>query len=329
MKLQIPEPLQLREEAICTALRRAAGTGGETGEAAELLEAILLPHLEKESVDVLQPLGLLSCLARGEVTPEMAELIPQIDQLASDRRDLRVEHATILSGIKRLVAAAREEGKSRHVRFAERLLFRAWLDESIFSPLAILIGKYLRLRLHPSATFTDAPPSLGARMEFDIPESLRVSHAQLNAALAEAMRVGGQTMVAAEVVAPLLELHLHMEDKEVLRILGLLEPLQADGINLADAPEFSELDEIETIECALHEEHVVLVMAAEKLLASAHAEGADEVAEFAERLLLRIRLDEEIFYPAALLVRNYLRLKRRNQSSAEVASSEKGYENRD
>ena len=132
MNLEIPKALRLREEAICTALRHAAGTGGETGDAAELLEAILLPHLEKESVDVLQPLGLLPRLARGEVSSEMADVLPQIGQLKNDLRELHVEHATILSAIKRFVAAARAEGKSKHARFAERLLFRSWLDESIF-----------------------------------------------------------------------------------------------------------------------------------------------------------------------------------------------------
>ena len=111
MKLEIPKALRLREERICTALRQAAKTGGKTGEAAELLEAILLPHLAKERVDVLQPLGLLRLLARGEVTSEMAEVLPQIEQLKKDEHDLRVEHATILSAIKRFVAAAREEGK--------------------------------------------------------------------------------------------------------------------------------------------------------------------------------------------------------------------------
>ena len=50
MKLEIPEALRLGEAAICTGLHRAAETRGETGQAAELLEAILLPHLAKERV---------------------------------------------------------------------------------------------------------------------------------------------------------------------------------------------------------------------------------------------------------------------------------------
>ncbi len=319
MKLQIPEPLRLREEAICTALRGAAETGGDTGEAAELLEAILLPHLEKERMDVLQPLGLLSLLARGEINSEMLEVLPQIDQLKNDLHGLQVEHATILSAIKRFVAAARAEGKTQHARFAERLLFRAWLDESVFTPLVILIGKYLRKRL-TSEDDTSAATQLVSPepVELRIPESLQLSHAQLNAALLEAMQAGGQTMIAAEVVAQLLEPHLHKEDTEVLRILGFLAPLAADRIDLADAKDVSEWDELEKSERCLHEEHTALIAAAEKLRTIARAEDAHQVLDFAERLLLRIRLDEEILYPAALLIRNYVRLRSRNRLAKET-----------
>jgi hypothetical protein len=318
----------LREEAICAGLRRAAETGGETAEAAELLESILRPHLAKERIDVLEPLGLLARLAAGEVCPGMAEVLPQIEQLANDRHGLRVEHATILSAIKRLVAAAREEGKSQPARFAERLLFRAWLDESIFSPLAILIGKYLELRLHPELAFADAASSLGKPIGFDLPESLRLNHAQLNAALSAAMQAGGQTMIAAKALAPLLESHLQREDKEVLPILGLLEALATEDIDPARVGDYAGLESLKTNVASLREEQAALSVAAEKLLAIARAEGNDEVIEFAERLLSRIALDEGIFYSAALLIRDYLRLKRRRQPSSEVSSLEIEHENR-
>ncbi len=311
MKLEIPESLRLREEAICTALRQASDSGGETGEAAALLEAILLPHLAKEKVDVLEPLGLLATLARGGFNRDMAEVLPQIDQLKANLHDLRVEHATILSAIKRLVAAAREEGKPMHARFAERLLFRAWLDESIFQPLAMLIGKYLRLRL-TSKGDADGEPQLSPLepVKLSIPEPLQLSHAQLEAALSETMQADGRTMIVAEAVVQLLESHFQKESEEVLRILGLLEPLAADAIGVAE--DYPELNNLEANESSLHQEHAALIAAAEKLRTAAREEGADAILEFAERLLMRIRLDEEIFYPAALLIRNYLRLKRRS-----------------
>lgn len=314
MKIEIPKALRLREEAICTALRQAVETGGETGAAAEMLEAILLPHLAKERVEVLQPLGLLPRLARGEVSADMAKVLPQIDQLKNDLRDLRVEHATILSAIKRLVAAARAEGKSQHARFAERLLFRAWLDESVFTPLAILMGEYLELRLKRKSHPAPAPPSSRTPTKLELPEALQLSHAQLSAALTKVSRAGGRTTAVAEAIAQILEPHFEHEEAKVLRILGLLSPLAAGQFDPEWMENDSEWEKLETNESALNLEHRKLVTAGEELLAIAREEDAPEVLDFAERLLLRIRLDEEIFYRAALLIRNYLRLRARKES---------------
>jgi hypothetical protein len=310
MKLEIPKALRLREERICTALRQAAAMGGETGEAAGLLEAILLPHLAKERVDLLQPLGLLRQIARGEVTSEMAEVLPQIDQLKKDLRDLRVEHATILSAMKHFVAAAREEAKWEETRFAERLLFRAWLDESVFTPLAILIGEYLQLRLnrreHPASAVA---PSSRLPAKLELPEALQLSHKQLSAALGKISRCSGRTTAVADTIAQTLEPHIEREEEKVLRVLGLLAPLAAGQFDQKWLDNLSEWGDLETKESELHLEHRTLVRAGEELLAIAREEDAREVLDFSERLLLRIRLDEEVFYPAALLIRNYLRMR--------------------
>ncbi|HEX5176651.1 MAG TPA: hypothetical protein VFV83_06465 [Chthoniobacteraceae bacterium] len=316
MNLEIPKALRLREEAICTALREAVATGGETGAAAEMLEAILLPHLAKERVEVLQPLGLLPRLARGEVSADMTEVLPQIDQLKNDLHDLRVEHATILSAIKRLVAAARAEGKSQHARFAERLLFRAWLDESVFTPLAILMGEYLELRLkrksHPAPATPPSTPRAPAKLK--LPEALHLSHAQLSVALTKVSHAGGRTTAVAEDIAQILEPHFEREEAKVLRILGLLAPLAAGQFDPEWMEDDSEWEKLETNESVLNLEHRELVAAGEELLAIAREEDAPEVLDFAERLLLRIRLDEEVFYRAALLIRNYLRLRARKET---------------
>ncbi|HEY5036342.1 MAG TPA: hypothetical protein VII74_04335, partial [Chthoniobacterales bacterium] len=91
---------------------------------------------------------------------------------------------------------------------------------------------------------------------------------------------------------------------------------------LSEAGDFSEWNALEMNERSLHTEHAVLIGAAEKLRTVARAEGADEVLDFAERLLMRIRLDEEIFYPAALLIRSYLKGRRQSYPSADIASIE-------
>ncbi len=245
----------------------------------------------------------------------MAEVLPQIDHLKNDLHALQIEHAAILSAIKRFVAAAREEGKSQQVHLAERLLFRAWLDESVFTPLAILMGKYLELRLD-LGNCPSSPASVASRapIKLQLPEALQLSRAQLSAALTRVSRAGGQTKVVAETIAQILKPHVAHEEAKVLRILGFLAPLAAGQFDPEWMEDDSEWDELESNESALHLEHRQLVRAGEKLLAIARAEGTAEVLDFAERLLLRIRLDEEVFYRAALLVRNYLKLRASKES---------------
>jgi hypothetical protein len=319
MKLNVPRALHLDEQSICKSVRAAVESGGETGSVAELLEAILLPHLAKERVDVLEPLALLPRLARGEVTSDMAEMLPQIDRLKSDLRDLRVEHATILSAIKRFIAAAREEGKSQEARFAERLLFRAWLAESIFTPLTILIGRYLELRLNHKVSSAPARSTTFRALSLELPEALQLSHAQFSAGVINLARAGRRTKSVAETITKLLEPHLQHEETKVLQILGLLAPLAAGQFDPAWL-DVSEWEELEANESVLHLEHRKLVAAGEKLLAIGREEDTGDTLDFAERLLLRIRLDEEVFYRAALFIRNYLRL-RANKESIERTSS--------
>ena len=313
MKFDVPESLQLREQTIRTGLASAAQAGGRTGEVAQALENILLPHLIRETIDVLQPLALLPRLARGDVTPEMAEVLPQIDKLENDLHRLHIEHSAILSLIKQLVAAAHEEGRLHHVRFAQRLLFRAWLDESIFYPTAILIGRYLKLRFAGAGDrpveIKTAPSRVSAK--FELPESLRLSRVELSAALQEATRAGGKTGPAAELLVQIHEPHRWNEDQHLLHTLRLLAPIAASEIDptmLEGLPDLESLETNETNGSDLDREHAAIVEAAAKLLKVAQTENANGVADFAERLLLRVRMDQEVFYPAAILVRDYLRL---------------------
>ena len=53
---------------------------------------------------------------------------------------------TIIEAARKLLRAARAEGKLKLAAFTEHLMLRAWTDEVVFYPAAILIGEYLKLR---------------------------------------------------------------------------------------------------------------------------------------------------------------------------------------
>jgi hypothetical protein len=56
-------------------------------------------------------------------------------------------------------------------------------------------------------------------------------------------------------------------------------------------------------------EHKAIVGALRKLLQAATAEGHAGFASFAQKLILHAQTEEEILYPASILVGEYLKLK--------------------
>lgn len=145
-EFKIPEPLRIDQDELCAALKRAELSGGRTGTAARKLKKLLQPHLLKEETDLLQTLGLLLPLSRGQLTPAMRQVPARTEHLKARRFEIVREHAGIIEAARALLRAAHAERKLALVTFTEHLILRAWTDEVVFYPAAILIGEHLKLR---------------------------------------------------------------------------------------------------------------------------------------------------------------------------------------
>jgi hypothetical protein len=153
-----------------------------------------------------------------------------------------------------------------------------------------------------------------AAMRFRVPTSIKDEHDELHAELVTATKAGGRTGEAARTVARLLHPHFVKEEEYALPPLGLLSDL-ARGVV---APEMLEVlamtDKLKGDLRSMLEEHQAIVGALEALASAATAEDYPETAEFARRLMHHATLEEQVMYPAALLVGEYLR--RRFESRA-------------
>jgi hemerythrin superfamily protein len=147
MTFTIPSPLKLEHEELHAELVRATQAGGRVGEAAKGVAKVLHDHFAKEEDFALPPLGLLSSLARGEVDEQMRSAVGMTDRLKAELPKMLEEHKTVVAALKNLIAAAEEEKKLEHARFAEKLVLHAQTEEEVLYPAAILIGEYLKLRL--------------------------------------------------------------------------------------------------------------------------------------------------------------------------------------
>jgi len=145
---QIPESLKIEHEALHAELVRATTLPEAVGEAARAVAQALHAHFEKEEEYALPPLGLLTSLARGEITPRMADVVAMTDRLEADLPHMLQEHQAIVSALEKLILAAKAANEPDVLRFVDKLLLHAQTEEEVSYPTSILIGKYLKLKLN-------------------------------------------------------------------------------------------------------------------------------------------------------------------------------------
>jgi hemerythrin-like domain-containing protein len=149
----------------------------------------------------------------------------------------------------------------------------------------------------------------GSAVPWKVPASLKAEHEELHAELLEATRSGGQTADAAKEVARLLHAHFEKEEEYALPPLGLL-PQLADGKVTPEMQQvISQTDRLRADLPQMLKEHEAVVAALEDLAKAAMAERKPQHVRFAEKLKSHAKTEEEILYPTAILIGEYLKLK--------------------
>ncbi|HEX2826163.1 MAG TPA: hemerythrin domain-containing protein [Burkholderiales bacterium] len=139
-------------------------------------------------------------------------------------------------------------------------------------------------------------------MTFDIPKSLQVEHEELHATLARATKESGAVGEAAREVARYLHPHFVREEQFALPPLALLADVAAGSIRPEMAEVLPMTRRLKAELPAMLAEHKQIVAALEKLRAAARAAERAEYERFAEALVLHAQTEEQVMYPAALLV---------------------------
>ncbi len=145
-------------------------------------------------------------------------------------------------------------------------------------------------------------------MEFPIPETLKAEHAELHAELVDATRAGGRVGDAAKEVARCLHPHFVREEEFALPPLCLLAPLARGTLVPGMADVLALTDRLEAELPGMLGEHKEIVAALGDLVAAAKTQNMPKYTAFAEKLMLHARAEEEVLYPAAILVGRYVKL---------------------
>lgn len=149
--MRIPDSIRLEHEQLHAKLGEATHLPGRTGEAARALARVAHPHFLREDEYAIPPLALLGRLAKGDLTPEMAEILPLVARLKDELPLMVEEHRAIIGALIQLGNAASAEGLRPWAEFADELRQHAQMEEEILYPAAILVGEYVKSRLTPQA----------------------------------------------------------------------------------------------------------------------------------------------------------------------------------
>ena len=146
-------------------------------------------------------------------------------------------------------------------------------------------------------------------MRVSIPPSLVLEHAELHDFLVVSENEPGTLGEEMRRVARLLEPHMRKEEAFAMPPLGLLARLARGECHADMLDVVAHTDWLRNNLAILLSEHHVIRAAAERFLAAARAEGRSDCFHFAEKLLHHLRLEEEVMYPAAVVLGEYLKLR--------------------
>ena len=144
-------------------------------------------------------------------------------------------------------------------------------------------------------------------MDIKIPVSLKVEHDELHAELVSLTKAPGRVGDAARNVATLLHPHFVKEEEYALPPLGLLATVAQGAVMPAMRAVFAMTDRLKRELPEMLAEHRVVVAAREKLAEAGKAEKRTDAERFAEKLRLHAETEEQVLYPAAILVGEYVK----------------------
>lgn len=146
-------------------------------------------------------------------------------------------------------------------------------------------------------------------MNLKTPKSISAEHEELHAELEKAIKSGGATGDAARGVNCVLEPHFRKEEEYALPPLGLLPNLASGAVSPDMTAAAQMAGRLRSSLGQMLQEHKEISVALDALIDAAKQEGKDEAVSFAKKLMMHAKMEEEVLYPASILVGEYLRLK--------------------
>lgn len=140
-----------------------------------------------------------------------------------------------------------------------------------------------------------------------IPEGMKAEHDAIHQQLVRVTQAAGRTGEAGRALAEVLHPHFVREEQIALPPLGLLAPLARGELTEAMSAVLPMTDSLRAELPRMLEEHKAIHAATARLAEAARRESNAEGAALAAALAAHAGAEEQLFYPAALLVGEVVR----------------------
>ena len=142
-----------------------------------------------------------------------------------------------------------------------------------------------------------------------VPSSIKAEHEYLLEKIQKITLFQDSTGRAAVKLGDLMQHHFKEEEDFVLPQLGLL-PLLADGKLPGQSKEVIQIcEQLKSQLTHLNVEHQLIKAFMDELMQAAAVDNHPEIIELEKELQKHAKTEEEVFFPAAILVGEYLKLK--------------------
>ena len=144
-------------------------------------------------------------------------------------------------------------------------------------------------------------------MALKIPQPMKKEHEELHSELKKATREKGAVGEAAKAVAKVLHPHFVKEEEYAMPPLGLLTLLAEGKVPPSIKDVLVMTNKLEADLNEMLKEHKEIVAALKPLVTAAKNAKKLEYVSFADKLILHAQTEEQVFYPASLLIGKYVK----------------------
>lgn len=144
-------------------------------------------------------------------------------------------------------------------------------------------------------------------MKLKTPKSLKNGHENLCSELKDIITIGGNIGEQAKLLDTRMYAHFQKEEEYALPPLGLLLSLSEGRWEIDSDAAIRMSDMLHSKLSELQKEHGQIAKALHNLKIAAGEENNPQVKQFAKDLTIHVEIEDQVLYPATILIGNYLK----------------------